>query len=806
MTLLTWNTRIVAPLVLVCGFFVLEAQAVVVLFKDGYALHGTQIIKEKAPLIDKAAGDIFVIDKPGGMTFIDDGARWTIFPTTSSQIADVTDENKFKDLVGYSPKGARYRGREKLPATAVRPEIIKDWDPKEWTREVKLNDSETATIKHTLKQHISIITPHYIRVGSSTHTVVQFFLTREFSTVLIRTFLSNHPDIQETAGMVDPVKRERLIRFWIQADQLEEADADIEKFGTAAPEHKARVQTLKGEVNALRATKLIAEVERARDAGRHQWAIRTLTLFPKEDIPKSVAEKVTVLSAEYETRMNKFNSAKRLLKELPLNLKPEARFLVDAAKIVHDEVHLDTLSRLEVFTTLAERAEADAKNGRKPSQTPEELLSAAVTGWHLGKVAAETKVDMARRCWSTRTMALEYLRDDHRLNRNRVLEGYLKGSDALPYDELEKLVSLLVPPTAPATLPSGPTTYPLPRTGDMKQAAEFVLRLPDEYQHGRPYPLLILLPDGFEKPADLLAKFGDVPARNGYITAVLKWYDPLQNKYFFSNAERAMLTELIRVLRRSYQVDSDRIYLCGNGDGATMALDYASGHPDLFAALIPINPAVSQKIFVACEYWLNFFQLPVYIVMGDHSGPSVNAIRAVAERWMPKGFPTLVTAYKGRGVEWFPHEIPYLFDWMARKKRVDPEKRLGPPAMGTVSKDGFRSARPADNRFHWLSTSEFFRGNVIDETLGNTPTPAKFYARIEEGNKITVKPLGVKQITVWFGKGMLDYTKPVQLNVGEAKPLKKTITPQIPVLMEDLFERADRQRPYFEKVEYQLFK
>ena len=70
-------------------------------------------------------------------------------------------------------------------------------------------------------------------------------------------------------------------------------------------------------------------------------------------------------------------------------------------------MHLDTLSRLDMFLTLAERAEKDAKekDGRRPTQSPEELLAAAVTGWHLGKVAAEAKVASAYRGWMTRQMA-----------------------------------------------------------------------------------------------------------------------------------------------------------------------------------------------------------------------------------------------------------------------------------------------------------------------------------------------------------------------------------------------------------------
>jgi hypothetical protein len=59
-------------------------------------------------------------------------------------------------------------------------------------------------------------------------------------------------------------------------------------------------------------------------------------------------------------------------------------------------------------------------------------------------------------------------------------------------------------------------------------------------------------------------------------------------------------------------------------------------------------------------------------------------------------------------------------------------------------------------------------------------------------------------VTVWFGKGMVDYNKPVKVQVSDSKPVTKTITPEIPVLMEDLYERADRQRPYFAKLDFKV--
>jgi hypothetical protein len=228
-------------------------------------------------------------------------------------------------------------------------------------------------------------------------------------------------------------------------------------------------------------------------------------------------------------------------------------------------------------------------------------------------------------------------------------------------------------------------------------------------------------------------------------------------------------------------------------------------HPDMFAGIIPVNPSVYQPLYIPAEYWVNFEKVPVYLIMGDKFGPSVNAIRMLSERWMPRGFSTLVVSYKGRGAEWFPAELPFAFDWMSRKRRPDPGKRVGPPATA-ITRAGFSSVRTADNRFHWLSSEEIKKGATMNPVVGSQPPrySAKFSARIVEGNAIEAKCFGMSQVTVWFGRGMLDYSKPVRVKVNDARPVTKSITPSIEVLMEDLYQRSDRQRPYFEKLELKV--
>ncbi|MBO0699694.1 MAG: hypothetical protein J2P46_14960, partial [Zavarzinella sp.] len=474
------------------------------------------------------------------------------------------------------------------------------------------------------------------------------------------------------------------------------------------------------------------------------------------------------------------------------------------------EVLLDTLSRLDMFVTLAERAEKDAKEGRKPSYSPDDLLAAAITGWHLGKVAAEPKVGSAYKCWTTRQMALDYLHTPDKGARQRVLNGYLAGSNALAYDELEKLVSLLPPPDAPDELPKGTARIDLVPSVAYPNGVSFFVRLPDDYQPGRSYPLLVLLADPVldRTPDYFLDRFGDLPAKHGYIVAAPVWWNTQKYVgYTYTKEEQGTVLQLLRHLRRAFQVDSDRIFLWGNGEGGSMALDVGASHPDLFAGIIPVNPSVYQRLYIPAEYWVNFQQLPVYMILGDRFGPSVEAIHMMSERWMPRGFPALVVSYKGRGQEWFSEELPYAFDWMDRKRRADPGKTVGPPRYdGRTTVPGFSSVRLSDNRFHWLSSDDIRPDSTMNPVLnGRLGTPAKFSASVLEGNMIDVKVRGVRQLTVWFGKGLVDYSKPVTVKLGhDSKPVKKLIAPEIPVLMEDLYERGDRQRPYFARMDFKV--
>lgn len=282
-----------------------------------------------------------------------------------------------------------------------------------------------------------------------------------------------------------------------------------------------------------------------------------------------------------------------------------------------------------------------------------------------------------------------------------------------------------------------------------------------------------------------------------------------------------MVHSAIRHLRRRYQVDSDRIFLFGHGEAANMAIDIAATQPDVFAGLIAINPAIPKPgahhiplwhLLINMGHWHNFQQLPVYLVTGTKSGIGVDGIRQILTEWMPKGYPALAVWYKGRGFEFFDKELPYIFDWMSKKTRSN--------SVPEVGKEGqfFEAVRAGTARFYWLSTDAIDPAKIWSNPGERSKTPipqvpATIYGKLLEGNRIFIKVAGMSQVTISLARGMIDFEKPVTLTINDypltkAKPKStdralwsKILVPQLSVLMEDLYQRGDRQRPFVQKID-----
>jgi pimeloyl-ACP methyl ester carboxylesterase len=832
----------------VACWFGLSARAVdVVIFKDGYKIQGRKF-KEQEVISDPKNGVVVQIPAARGFDVIEDGPKWIIFSSNSKQTGHIIENLPAKaDQKDYK-RDVYLRTKVPLPAYG---EIEAAPFDKNWKRMIKVKTGGGNF--HDIEQRIHAISPTRVWMISPTHNWHLLHYTREMSPQLVRNLLTAHPDLAEPDGKPDPAKRIELAKFFKEVGWLDAAREELDKLKEVAPgpwpkEQTERYDQLRAELPRIENKQVIDELEASLFAGRYDAARGLIAQFDPKLADAAGAKRFADLKAQVDIVRPRYGRAVRLLRAaldelgdanvlLPrlaaagglvrpfATQRGDARIeaLVEAGEQVALELHPDTTGRVELFLNLATQAEQQRKAGKSPGIERDQLVALAVTGWLKGKNGAEPSVDAAVRLWQARQMLTDYQNVDEVNSRRAISRRYLQavGSSAVPFDELAQLISLL-PPARPedlanpdaAKVPVGEKVLPglwQKNTGPLRQTAEgvnYILRLPPEYHHGRPYPVLLALTHPgvpAEQMVSLLAAEAD---RHGYIVAAPVWPEPSGQSYDYSGDLHYKVTATLRSLLRHYRVDNDRVFLFGFGDGANFAMDVGASHPDLFAGLVAMGP--TPKYFgVFMHYWRNLQKLPVYAVTGNINGGSLDSLRRIYEHWMPKGFPALMSVYRGRGLEWYAAEVPAIFKWM-RPDLKDPDlpkKRVTGTAslrLGQVGVEPWYTMRAGDNRFYWVGTDEIADKCLLANNAGKSFMPAEITADIREGNRVELRSRGIGRITVWLDRDMIDWSKPVYVRHNgnipkEFKP--KTMKPDLDVMLEEFYRHGDRRMLFLNKIE-----
>jgi hypothetical protein len=801
-------------------------RADVIYLKDGYILEGN-VKEESTTVFDSTSGRLMTTPKLSGYFWVDDGPRKVAFSKKHFLDADKknaargTDpllfDSRFRRVGGFRPPSGQYG--------AATP-----WNEK-WDRDLTL---ETPRGELKVRQHVATLTPHFIRIDARQYYWDAHYLLSEMNPDAIRDLLLHHKEMRMTGDGGDAPKRFRLFRFLVKAGWYEKALAELDGILKEFPDQKEKVESARASVQRLLQAKLVEQLELAHKTGRHQTVQPQLRAFPRRDVDETLLTRVRTLESAYDAANRDLELARRYLEELPQALtESEPRIVFGpAAAALLAELNVDTIGRLETFLTFARQAERDREMKRTPAPSPEQLLSLAISGWLMGKAAAETKIETGLHLWRGRQFVLEYLRTHDLDLRKKMLAEYQRGG-ALAYDEMERLIHFLPPPepfeqSSRSVGPWGVGALPLNSTPlflalatvhrvlpvmrfelqatlpwTPRRGPNYHLQVPPEYHPGRQYPVMIVLHELGERPVDLFNRWSSLAAQHGYILAAPEWQRAPGIGYTYTSEEHRAVLEVIRDLRQRFQVDSDRVFLFGQGEGGNMAFDVGLSHPDQFAGVLPMS---GQPQFFALKYWPNAQYLPFYVVDGDLHGDGAKNNRRQFDNWIPHGYPSLFVQYKGRGQEWFGGELPYMMDWMDRKKRAQAFPDLGRPGSGPFG-DEFQSMRASDNRFYWLVGEELNDRHTNDSSRSFSfkVGPATAQARINPGNQINLNVHGFRRIVLWLGPGMIDYEKPVKIvvNAQGSVPIKK-VTPNLATLLEDYYERADRQRLFYAKVEVEI--
>lgn len=596
--------------------------------------------------------------------------------------------------------------------------------------------------------------------------------------------------------------RLQAVRWYSQAGRFPEARRELERIIEEFPEQEG----LKSEVNRLRrmgAERLLKELNQRHNAGQHALVATLLEKFPAEEVSGETLIQVREMLTGYEQenrRMKQIGDS--LQATVAAVADPNQRGLMaPIADEIVKELNHNTVDRMAPFVQLLDDG----------SLTAEEKSSLAITGWLMGPEEAKQEIFTALALIKIRDAVLRYLREPLAADRQPILDS-ISSLEEASVPQIAKLIARMKPPwheeeyakqrtgafltlTAPGQTEEGDFTYHV--------------QLPPEYDPYRRYPTLVVLNGSYNTPEQELDFWAGSPVggdeknppvrsgqsmRHGYITIAVDWQKPHQYDYEYSSREHlAVLTSLRDAMRR-FSVDADRIYLTGHDIGGEATWDMAQSHPDVWAGAIPFIPRFEDEQKYIAHTWENAEYVPLYFVAGQLDGRTVTENAQIWNKYLRLGrFDTTLAEYKGRGHEPFHDEILELFDWMSFKKRSGPPQQFDCAAL-----------RPWDNFFWWLEVGEFPNQHMIYPTdwSGGRVIPAHVEGRVYPDNRLTAKTVG-RGTTIWLGPDFVDFSKPIRLTFNNRKVSEPPggIKPDVSVLLEDVRTRADRQRPFWAKVE-----
>jgi pimeloyl-ACP methyl ester carboxylesterase len=782
------------------------SRADLVFFEDGFVIEG-RVRRESVTEWDPVGRDLLII--PKGFFMLDDGPRRTYFAPTRARIVEQQEMPSEERIIRKS-KALFLPGRRKMPGIE---EIVDPgtWDAR-WDRKFTYR---SGPYRIAVPQHLSLLTPSFAVIDATAKYPWRcYYLTPELGPKMVRSLIESHPEFQMDDKKLDATqKMARRLRagdFYAQAGWFDLAEEQLELLLEEQPKEKERVAKIRKTLERMRTREAFEQLKRLHNAGQHEAVRVRMKTFPREYASDETLADLKELQARYDHIAELLKEAERFLEELGGKVSgPHAKTLAAAAKAIRGELHFTNVERLDAFLGQARQAERWAKQGKKPDFDAAELLSLAVTGWLLNSPSAEANPEVAVGLWRARDLVFSYLkaRDSNaRLNLLRAYQKELREGGPT-FDEIVHMIPLL-PPVEPAEVVPARTVR---RTVDSDRFGKLAyhLRLPPEYSAHRRYPVLVVLSHAGQRPTDMLARWQEQAAENGYVLAAPEWEEGISRDYHYSEREHETVLSTLRDLRKHFQVDSDRVFLFGLGDGGRMAFDVGLAYPDLFAGVATMGAAPNYFPLLC---WRNGQYLPFYVVQGTRVGGADKAVRMQFENWLGRHYPMLWVEYKGRGMEWCGGEVPHIFDWMRNKVRAFPLKQLGTDGFGGAMGNEFCVMRQGKHRFYWISVEEIDsrRTNTVSR-WNNSVRAATLHARVDaRTNTIHLKTIGVGKVTLWlghnrFGESPIDLSRPVTVRRGLSQFWRTgVIRPSLATLLEDLYQRGDRQRLFWHKIELDL--
>lgn len=724
------------------------------------------------------------------IAYVDDGLRATFVNKGQIDAANSVEElNMVLEEIELPSKNEIARGSGSLAILAVLG--VTDFNVHGRRRYI----IETPRGPQDILQGITKITPLFAQVQTlRTPGAIawdQRIATSSIRPEKLREILHHELDMSRASNWM------RLYRFYLQSERYTEARRELIEALGKFPELEEQKRLLVGLDQAL-ADQMFREIELRRRSGQQQMVSRLLKEFPMEaggaviETQLKVQEQIDELKNKVAQIAEVVESLRQQLSELPPAEADAVRPVIDE---IASEVSIESSARLNDYA----RFRSDA------SMPVDQRISFAIGGWLLGPGAGLDNFEVAKSIVRVSGLVREYLGEAPAPRRQEILELLGKEEGGQP-ETVGKLIAAMKPPLPlppPSDEASGLRRITLPATpGTGDQEVSYTLQLPPEYDPYRRYPCVVAL-QGLGTAPDMeinwwcgtyneqmQSRLG-AASRYGYIVIAPEWMAQGQTQYNYSEMEHDRVLRCVRDAFRRTNVDTDRVFISGHFDGAAAAWDIALSHPDMWAGAIMLSPSAEKYIL---SYTENARMVPTYTVWGEWDGSSLmKSLGLTVDKYLssPK-YDAIGVEYLGRPRDHFLEELPRIIDWM----ELTSHRRPRAPTEIEVN-----TARSGDRFFYWLEIPEIDPASVVSPVQFEVKSLRLEASLAATGNSIRLSKYPGRQAWVWLRPDMVDFTRPIEVISKTNSKSRSTVAPDNAILLEDARTRADRQAPFYAKVE-----
>jgi hypothetical protein len=332
------------------------------------------------------------------------------------------------------------------------------------------------------------------------------------------------------------------------------------------------------------------------------------------------------------------------------------------------------------------------------------------------------------------------------------------------------------------------------RSSYQGQGKEFfyAVNVPDSYDPARRYQVRFQLHGGVSRESNRPRGDGSIGALAGaeqiYILPTA-WADAM----WWSPVQIENLITILDSVKRTYNVDENRVVVSGVSDGGTGAFYVAMKAATPFASFLPLNGNMlvlrSEDLGVGDVFPTNLRNKPFFIVNGgrdplypaSHVGPYV-------EHLLEKGV-EVVYKPQPNGVHntaWWP-EVKDSFEAFVRA-------HARKPLPETITWE--TSGTPSDNRAHWLVIDKLApkRGkdpvvpdvNLLAEAglmLFDHTHPSGRVDLVKSDNTVTATTTGVAEFTLLLSPDAFDLSRPVKVEANGRVVFNGRVDPSVATLL-----------------------